>query len=141
MISSNNFSIVSWCRHVKGVITLNFTVFVFAAVILLIAFMFFEQYLKKRFSIQKREGWIYRPVNRLQKYGEIFLLIVTIVSFFWFNDQTTLMLLIYLILSNCFRTIMEWLYRRKTGRFWLDLSATVFCILLLILGIACHITA
>ncbi|CAM3213358.1 DUF4181 domain-containing protein [Sporolactobacillus spathodeae] len=120
--------------------TLNFSIFVFAIIVLFVVYSLTDQYLKKRFSIQKTKGWIYHPVNRLQKYGEIFLFIIALILFFSFSDQIILIMLIFLIISNGFRALMEWLYRRKTGRYLLEISATVFTMLLLTLGIACHIT-
>lgn len=96
--------------------------------IFLIVGVLMERFLKKKYAIAKNEGWIYHPVNNFQKYTEIILSIIFIVSI-CFLDNSEMWFFVYFSILNCFRALMEWKYERETKRYLLSLSSAIYFII------------
>lgn len=106
----------------------NIISFLIVGSIFLIAGVLTERCLKKKYAISKNEGWIYHPVNNFQKYTEIILSIIFIVSI-CFLDNSEMWFFVYFSILNCFRALMEWKYERETKRYLLSLSSAIYFII------------
>ncbi|MCY8282191.1 DUF4181 domain-containing protein, partial [Bacillus inaquosorum] len=74
----------------------------------------FYIYAQKKLGIPKPPWW-YKPVNSTQGLLEIILLILLGFSLFRFPPEN--MLILFLFLTNCLRTFMEWKYRREEKQY------------------------
>jgi hypothetical protein len=95
----------------------------FLVPILLISFLG-EKLLRKKFNIEK-VGWLYRPVNSLQKRSELILLIGFIFTYAAFSFSnlkfTNYLIFAFFVLLNALRAYMEWKYDRTSKQFILSI--------------------
>ena len=91
-----------------------------------------ERFLRKKFEIEKRKGIIYKGVNRFQRWIEGSLIIIFLISLWFFIDYIFLLLISYYVIMNLFRVLMEWKYEREKKEYILTLHSVI--IYLLIIG-------
>ncbi|MFP3919228.1 DUF4181 domain-containing protein [Lysinibacillus telephonicus] len=91
-----------------------------------------EIYIRKKFGIEKREGFIYKGVNELQRWVEGSILVIFLILFWFLIDYVFHLLIFYFVILNLFRALMEWRYEREEKRYLLTLHLII--IYLLILG-------
>ncbi|MCY7760940.1 DUF4181 domain-containing protein [Bacillus spizizenii] len=89
----------------------------------------FYIYAWKKLGIPKPPWW-YRPVNSTQGLLEIIMLILLGFSVLRFPPE--IMLIFFLFLTNCFRTFMEWKYKREEKQYVHYLFGTVLFIVVFI---------
>ncbi|WNB91102.1 DUF4181 domain-containing protein [Bacillus sp. NEB1478] len=84
-----------------------------------------DKKLRAKYSIHKREGWVYRTVNRYHMWGE-FLIIAAFVTgavmgLGDINEGTDWIskywIFIFIISLNIFRTFMEWKFNRESKEY------------------------
>ncbi|AUZ40712.1 MULTISPECIES: DUF4181 domain-containing protein [Bacillus] len=107
------------------------THFLIVILVMLFTNIAFYTYARKKLGIPKPPRW-YKPVNSTQGLLDIILLILLGFSLFHFPPEK--MLILFLLLSNCLRTFMEWKYRQEEKQYvhYLFGAATLLVILIYI---------
>ncbi|WP_418219430.1 DUF4181 domain-containing protein [Clostridium formicaceticum] len=104
--------------------------------ILFIVFHLIEKALRKFFGIGKRNGILYKYVNKFHKIGERSIMLVFFISFTFVSFalptlhsiQPTNIMVIYFGTLFSFRTFIEWKYARKSKEYIISGAATVMYI-------------
>ncbi|MET3696786.1 uncharacterized protein DUF4181 [Bacillus oleivorans] len=102
--------------------------------ILLVILLVSDWFLKKKFQITSREPYFYKPINKVQRYGEIIIHIIFWIVFpivmaresgilFW------TWIFLYLTFLSGFRFTMEWKYEREKRQYLLTTSKFIWIIL------------
>ncbi|MBO9130810.1 DUF4181 domain-containing protein [Bacillus sp. 165] len=89
-----------------------------------------ERLMRKKLNIPKK-GYIYQPVNNIQKWGERVLLIVymgLLVS----GINVKYIIPAFFITFYIFRTWMEWKYDRESKEYVISIMAFIFLLLVLL---------
>lgn len=89
-----------------------------------------ERFLRKKFKIEERKDIIYQGVNKFQRWVEGSLLIIFLISLWFFNDYIFLSFISYFVLLNLFRTLMEWRYERESKQYILTLLSIILYLLI-----------
>ncbi len=94
-------------------------------------------WIKKKFNINEKIGWYYKPVNNLHKWLERSFLIV------WFAfimvgltlgiSVKSYFLFIFLLVFAGLRAFMEWKYEVETKRYYLSLINVIQVLIILII--------
>ncbi|MFT4416431.1 DUF4181 domain-containing protein [Fredinandcohnia humi] len=95
------------------------------AIVLILLSGWGEKYLRKKFSIKKRDGFFYKPVTAFQGLVE-WVLLIGFILIFWkaINDPIPYLIGFFVILFG-FRSFMEWKHARESRRYILTLFTAV----------------
>lgn len=80
-----------------------------------------DRYLKNKFNIKKRSGFIYRPVTKWQTVVEIGLFILFLIVSWLYIDNVFPVILGFLLILNSFRFFIHWKYEREKKEYILIL--------------------
>ncbi|MFT8322084.1 MAG: DUF4181 domain-containing protein [Bacillus sp. (in: firmicutes)] len=102
----------------------------FFAILLVISFVM-EKYLKKKFSIPKRDTFIYHRLNNIQRWGERIIFILFVITLWVFIDHSLIVLIIYVLLFHLYRGFMEWKYNREGKQYILTIAFIVLYLIMI----------
>ncbi|WP_449537668.1 DUF4181 domain-containing protein [Ferdinandcohnia sp. Marseille-Q9671] len=80
-----------------------------------------DRYLKNKFNIRKKSGFIYRPVTKWQTVVEIGLIIFYFIISWSYIDHIFPVLIGFFIILNSFRFFIHWKYEREKKEYILIL--------------------
>lgn len=105
--------------------------FIISAIVILCLGILSERYLRKKFDIEKRKGFIYKGANKFHRWTEGSLLIIVLILLWFFIEYTFLLLISFYVLMNLFRALMEWRYERENKEYILTLHSIIIYLLLI----------
>lgn len=112
--------------------------FLITGIIFLIAGLFFDHYLKKKYNVAKNEGWTYHHINKLQSRTEIILFLIFIITSIFFRHPIY-GFIAYLPILNGFRAFIEWKYEYEKKRYVLSLFSAIYISIFFCFVSATHI--
>ncbi|MBO1580751.1 DUF4181 domain-containing protein [Bacillus sp. XF8] len=103
-------------------------------IIIVILFFLLENLLRKKLKITRKNGFIYRPVNRFHKWGERIIIIIYLVAGFvciYTSEyiKGAYILFIFLGTQQLFRAYMEWKFDKESKEYVISLLG-VFCLII-----------
>ena len=107
---------------------------IFLLLVLLVSY-FFEKLLRKIANVEKRKGYIYKPVNKRHKVGQRIILILYFIGliingFSSTNFEFSTLMLIFLLVLFLHRAYMEWKYNKESREYIITFSGTVYMVVL-----------
>jgi hypothetical protein len=96
-----------------------------------------DEWLKKRYDIKDKKGWLYKPVNTLHKWLQRALLAGWFIFIFVAAKLNlslgSFIVLWFFVLINSLRVYMEWKYERESNRYILSLGSVVLMLIILMI--------
>lgn len=112
---------------------MTFIEWILPLAVLLVLSTFSGRILRKKYNITKKKGWIYEPVNPLQKRVEALLMVFYILLYTGLSaaDYPYANYLIYgfFLLLFAFRVFIEWKYDRESKEFIISVNSLSWFIL------------
>lgn len=101
----------------------TFELLVVISLFFILAFTPIEHWLRKKFSIKKKKGFFYQPINQIQRIGEYVLLAVFIIILFAISP--TAAILFYFDILYFFRALIAWIYEREKKEYILHIANVI----------------
>jgi hypothetical protein len=106
-------------------------------IFLIFASLAMDEWLKKRYDIKEKKGWLYKPVNTLHKWLQRALLASWFIFIFVAAKLNlslgSFIVLWFFVLINSLRVFMEWKFDRKSNRYILSLGSVVWLLIILMI--------
>lgn len=118
---------------IRGCQQLSIYVFLIIAILLFLGIM---RIIKNIFKIEYEEG-LYKQVNNIHKWGEILLVILSLLVLYFISFVSTHQLephyfIVSLILINSFRAFMEWKFKKFSKKYIISILSSSFLFIIFI---------
>ncbi|MEY8348102.1 DUF4181 domain-containing protein [Bacillus cereus] len=102
--------------------------------VIIVALFLFEKLLRKKLHIPRKHSFIYKPVNNIQKWGEISIFIIYLITSFILivnvdYENIGYLFFIFFIALYVFRTFMEWKYDKESKEYVISFLG-VICLMI-----------
>ncbi|WP_243354380.1 DUF4181 domain-containing protein [Bacillus litorisediminis] len=99
-----------------------------------------ESYLKKRFQIVSRDPYFYKPINKLQRYGEFSIHLVFWIALLVVMARESeiifqIWIFSYLLIGFGFRFLMQHKFERKQRHYILTINSFIWSVLFITLSL------
>ncbi|WP_100009789.1 DUF4181 domain-containing protein [Lentibacillus sediminis] len=102
------------------------TGFILVMSVIVIYLFISEPWLKKRYSVQKHSGILFKPINKTHLKAEFILLVIALpVIGFLAGIGFTPAIMIFFVLLYGLRVVMEWKYAKEKKQYILTLNGFV----------------
>ena len=108
--------------------------FVIFLLVLFLVFFLSDRILRKIANVEKQKGFIYKRVNKSQKIGEgiilaLFFISLIIQAYSSINFEPYIPMILYLVVLNLYRALMEWKYQKESKEYIITLSNSVLFVI------------